>query len=230
MADTRSGPGERPSPRRSTSTTSSSSRPATTSPRRSGCPPSGSTRRAASGSSRPSSGASSPRGSTSPASATGSSTPGPRPWPRGRPSARPSGGVAAWSSPTGSTSGRGSTGRRPITSGSRNRFLARLPEAEYRRLLPLLEPVELELEQVLYEARGPIDYAYFPDRGRPLGPDRHAGRQRHRGGDRRQRGAGRPLRLRRQDLAPPGHRPGRRRGPPHRVAGLAGGGRRRTAR
>ncbi len=28
--------------------------------------------------------------------------------------------------------------------------------------LPLLEPVELELEQVLYEARGPINYAYFP--------------------------------------------------------------------
>src|SRR3954452_3379032 len=44
----------------------------------------------------------------------------------------------------------------------RNRFLARLPEAEYRRLLPLLQPVELEADRVLYEARGPIDYAYFP--------------------------------------------------------------------
>ncbi len=40
--------------------------------------------------------------------------------------------------------------------------LARLPEAEYRRLLPLLEPVELDVEQVLYESRGPVDYAYFP--------------------------------------------------------------------
>src|SRR3954452_19354840 len=44
----------------------------------------------------------------------------------------------------------------------RNRFLARLPEAEYRRLLPLLEPVTLEADRMLYEARGPIDYAYFP--------------------------------------------------------------------
>src|SRR3954471_22767527 len=44
----------------------------------------------------------------------------------------------------------------------RNRFLAQLPEAEYRRLLPLLQPVELEADRVLYEPRGPIDYAYFP--------------------------------------------------------------------
>ena len=52
--------------------------------------------------------------------------------------------------------------RPPPAAAPRNRFLARLPEAEYRRLLPLLEPVELEVGQVLYEARGPIDYAYFP--------------------------------------------------------------------
>ena len=45
---------------------------------------------------------------------------------------------------------------------SRNRFLARLPVAEYRRLTPLLEPVELQAGQILYEARGPIDHAYFP--------------------------------------------------------------------
>ena len=44
----------------------------------------------------------------------------------------------------------------------RNRFLARLPEAEYRRLLPHLQPVELKVKQVLYEPRGAIDYAYFP--------------------------------------------------------------------
>ena len=50
----------------------------------------------------------------------------------------------------------------PPAAAPRNRFLARLPEAEYRRLLPLLEPVELEPAQVLYDARGPIDYAYFP--------------------------------------------------------------------
>src|SRR3954471_6723016 len=53
--------------------------------------------------------------------------------------------------------------KRPTPAAApRNRFLARLPVAEYRRLLPLLEPVELEVEQVLYESRGPIDYAYFP--------------------------------------------------------------------
>src|SRR4051794_22132226 len=44
----------------------------------------------------------------------------------------------------------------------RNRFLARLPEAGYRRLLPLLQPVTLTIDQVLYEAHGPMDYAYFP--------------------------------------------------------------------
>jgi hypothetical protein len=52
--------------------------------------------------------------------------------------------------------------RRPAPAGPRNRFLARLPEADYRRLLPRLTPVTLKLGQILYEARGPIDYAYFP--------------------------------------------------------------------
>src|SRR3954463_13989192 len=58
--------------------------------------------------------------------------------------------------------GRPMPKRPPPPDGPRNRFLARLPEAEYCRLLPLLEPVELPVDQVLYEARGPIDYAYFP--------------------------------------------------------------------
>jgi CRP-like cAMP-binding protein len=52
--------------------------------------------------------------------------------------------------------------RPPPAAQPRNRFLARLPDAEYRRLLLLLEPVELGLGQVLYEARGPIEHAYFP--------------------------------------------------------------------
>ncbi len=52
--------------------------------------------------------------------------------------------------------------RRHTAAGPRNRFLARLPEAEYRRLLPFLQPVTLALGQILYEARGPIEYAYFP--------------------------------------------------------------------
>src|SRR5436309_4062005 len=52
--------------------------------------------------------------------------------------------------------------RPPPAAAPRNRFLARLPETEYRRLLPHLQPVELEVGQVLYEPRGAIDYAYFP--------------------------------------------------------------------
>jgi len=43
-----------------------------------------------------------------------------------------------------------------------NRLLARLPEADYRRLLPHLEPVELAFNLVLYELRAPIEHAYFP--------------------------------------------------------------------
>src|SRR3954452_15234874 len=52
--------------------------------------------------------------------------------------------------------------RPPPAAAPRNRFLARLPEAEYRRLLPHLQPVELKVKQVLYEPHGAIDYAYFP--------------------------------------------------------------------
>jgi CRP-like cAMP-binding protein len=52
--------------------------------------------------------------------------------------------------------------RTPAAAAPRNRLLARLPQAEYRRLLPLLEPVTLAEDQVLYQPRGPIEYAYFP--------------------------------------------------------------------
>ena len=52
--------------------------------------------------------------------------------------------------------------KRRISAGPRNRFLACLPEASYRRLEPLLEPVSLSSGQILYEARGLIEYAYFP--------------------------------------------------------------------
>lgn len=52
--------------------------------------------------------------------------------------------------------------RPPPAAQPRNRFLARLPEVEYHRLLPHLEPVELQIKQVLYEAHGPIEHAYFP--------------------------------------------------------------------
>src|SRR4051812_20077685 len=52
--------------------------------------------------------------------------------------------------------------RPPPAAQPRNRFLAKLPQAEYRRLLTLLEPVELEVGQVLYDAHGTIGHAYFP--------------------------------------------------------------------
>lgn len=44
----------------------------------------------------------------------------------------------------------------------RNSMLAALPRAEYRRLLPALEPVTLELGDVLHEAGAPIRHVYFP--------------------------------------------------------------------
>jgi CRP-like cAMP-binding protein len=46
-----------------------------------------------------------------------------------------------------------------------NRLLARLPRDEYKRLAPHLKIVPLEFKQILYEARSPMDYAYFPNRG-----------------------------------------------------------------
>lgn len=43
-----------------------------------------------------------------------------------------------------------------------NRLLSVLPSAERDRLLPYLDPIFLEMKQILYEARHPIDYIYFP--------------------------------------------------------------------
>jgi CRP-like cAMP-binding protein len=40
--------------------------------------------------------------------------------------------------------------------------LARLPRKDYRRLLRVLEPVELAFGQILYESQGPIRHVYFP--------------------------------------------------------------------
>src|SRR5262245_32841066 len=54
---------------------------------------------------------------------------------------------------------------RPSRASSGNRLLARLPDDDFQRLLPLLEPVPLRFKQVLYEARAPIDFVYFPTGG-----------------------------------------------------------------
>ena len=50
-----------------------------------------------------------------------------------------------------------SSNRNPVG----NHLLASLPQQEYQRLLPNLEPVSLSLKQVLYEPNAPIEYAYF---------------------------------------------------------------------
>ena len=42
-----------------------------------------------------------------------------------------------------------------------NKLLAALPQQEYERLLPHLEPVSLSLRQVLYQPNEQIEYAYF---------------------------------------------------------------------
>ncbi|PSB26776.1 Crp/Fnr family transcriptional regulator [Chlorogloea sp. CCALA 695] len=54
-----------------------------------------------------------------------------------------------------------SSSRNPVG----NELIAALPQQEYERLLPNLEPVSLSIKQVLYEANEPIEYAYFPNSG-----------------------------------------------------------------
>lgn len=44
----------------------------------------------------------------------------------------------------------------------KNYLLASLPDKEYERILPKLEPVSFDLGKVLYESGDPLDYAYFP--------------------------------------------------------------------
>ncbi len=43
-----------------------------------------------------------------------------------------------------------------------NQLLAALPEAEWARWLPQLEPVDMPLGQVLHESGVPLDHVYFP--------------------------------------------------------------------
>jgi CRP-like cAMP-binding protein len=45
---------------------------------------------------------------------------------------------------------------------SQNHLLAELPEAEFARWLPQLEPAKLALGQVLYESGGKMSHVYFP--------------------------------------------------------------------
>lgn len=53
----------------------------------------------------------------------------------------------------------------PSSPQSGNRLLALLPPAEYQRLVPHLQAISLDPKQILYSARSPIDYVYFPTSG-----------------------------------------------------------------
>src|ERR1700721_626224 len=50
----------------------------------------------------------------------------------------------------------------PSAQPSQNHLLRALPGAEARRWMPLLEPVDLPLGQVLYESGTTLDHVYFP--------------------------------------------------------------------
>jgi CRP-like cAMP-binding protein len=47
----------------------------------------------------------------------------------------------------------------------RNKLLSSLPERDIKRLLPILERVELHHNQILFEGNSPILHAWFPDEG-----------------------------------------------------------------
>jgi CRP-like cAMP-binding protein len=46
-----------------------------------------------------------------------------------------------------------------------NLFLASLPQEDYARLQPHLEPVELPAKRILHEMGQPIEHCYFTDDG-----------------------------------------------------------------
>lgn len=53
----------------------------------------------------------------------------------------------------------------PVLSVPSNRLLASLPAADYRRLAPHLQSVDLKIKQGLYEAGQRIEYAWFFEQG-----------------------------------------------------------------
>ena len=53
----------------------------------------------------------------------------------------------------------------PVDAPSRNRILAALPSPEFNRIEAELEPFELSMGYVLYEANAPISHVYFPTSG-----------------------------------------------------------------
>jgi CRP-like cAMP-binding protein len=51
------------------------------------------------------------------------------------------------------------------SAGPHNRLLAALPEAEYQRLAPQLQPCSISLHDIFHHARDPIRQVYFPYTG-----------------------------------------------------------------
>jgi CRP-like cAMP-binding protein len=51
------------------------------------------------------------------------------------------------------------------TRAAKNRLLAALPDLDYERLRPHLEPVRLTYKRVLYNAKKPIEFVYFIETG-----------------------------------------------------------------
>src|ERR1700756_5400318 len=52
-----------------------------------------------------------------------------------------------------------------LTNWPRNRLLLALPSADLTRLMPALERVSCEREQVLIDVDSPLDHVFFPDSG-----------------------------------------------------------------
>jgi CRP-like cAMP-binding protein len=50
----------------------------------------------------------------------------------------------------------------PLPAHPGNQLLSLLPPSEYQRLSPYLQAVSLPVREILYTARAPIDYVYFP--------------------------------------------------------------------
>src|SRR5471030_3071081 len=57
---------------------------------------------------------------------------------------------------------RGKSPMRAPQNPNQNHLLAALPKAEFERLAPHLEPVEMLLGDVLYESGGLLQHVYFP--------------------------------------------------------------------
>ena len=67
----------------------------------------------------------------------------------------------------------------PQQSSTRNQLLVGLPAEDFAALQSRLEPVELELRQVLIEPNQPITHVYFPSTAtRQSPPTRTAARSR----------------------------------------------------